>query len=165
MSFSSNIAFIHTLLACLALLTGLIVVLGIKGTKLHRYLGYLYFASMLSLNVTALFVHGLYTFGAFHWLALFSLAGVLSGMAYPIFFRHRSNWLRMHSDFMLWSYIGLVAALVAESITRVPVIRNAIVNREIFWYLVTASSLAVMVFGGYLMELKRTTYLIKADRL
>ena len=57
-----------------------------------------------------------------------------------------------------------MAALVAESITRVPLIRNAIINQDIFWYLVVGSSLIVMVIGGYLMEAKRVTSLIKIDK-
>jgi len=153
--FSSTIGLIHTLFAVAAMISGGVVVGLNKGTATHKNVGYIYFASMVILNVTALFTHALYEFGPFHWLAIGSLIGVLIGMAIPVFFRHLKSWLLWHYYFMLWSYVGLIAAFFAETIVRVPAL-NASTN---FWQLVVIASVATYIIGGFLIEIKKNQFL------
>ena len=109
----------HLVFAVLSLAFGLATVLLRKGTRLHRTIGHLYFGSMLGLNVTALSIYRLFGgFGPFHIAALLSLGSLLAGMVPVILRRPRKKWLELHAHFMSWSYVGLLAAAVAETTSR-----------------------------------------------
>ena len=109
----------HLVFAISALGSGLLVILLPKGTRIHRTAGHLYFTSMLGLNVTALSIYRLFGgFGPFHVAALLSLGSVLAGMVPVVLRRPRKNWLALHGHFMAWSYVGLLAAAVAETTSR-----------------------------------------------
>ena len=109
----------HLLIAVAALLIGALVLFARKGTRRHRWLGRAYLASMLALNFSALLIYEVFGgFGVFHWLALFSLATVLGG--YQAVWRKFPGWKVPHANFMVGSYVGLVAAAVAEVTSRVP---------------------------------------------
>jgi uncharacterized membrane protein len=110
---------VHLLTAVAALLFGAGVLFFRKGTRRHRWLGRCYLVSMLALNFTALLIYEVFDgFGVFHWLALFSLASVLGG--YQAVWRKFPGWKVPHAHFMVGSYVGLVAAAVAEVASRVP---------------------------------------------
>ncbi|BCE03729.1 DUF2306 domain-containing protein [Marinicellulosiphila megalodicopiae] len=156
--FSSNIALFHVVCALVALLSGALVLLINKGTAKHKMVGYAYFSSMLLMNVSALFTQSLYTFGPFYWMALGSLATVCAGLAVPVFFRKNKNWLRLHYDFMLWSYVGLIAALFSEIIVRVPAISNVVGGGLLFWLLVGFASIGTFTIGGRLISSKRKMF-------
>jgi len=90
-----------------------------KGTRRHRWLGRMYLVSMLALNISALMIYEVFGgFGAFHWLALLSLTSILGG--YLAAWRRLPGWKAPHGYFMAGSYVGLVAASVAEVASRVP---------------------------------------------
>ncbi len=126
-----------------ALALGAVVALGRKGTPAHRWLGRAYLAAMLLLNFSALTIYDLFGgFGAFHWMALASLATLLAG--YGVARRRRRGWVRMHGEFMGWSYVGLLAAAVAESVSRIP--------GAPFGVSVTVSSLIVLAVGGLVLK-------------
>jgi uncharacterized membrane protein YjjB (DUF3815 family) len=74
---------------------------------------------MVVLNGTALMIYELFGgFGPFHWMALASLlvtlVGYLPARSKP------AGWMPRHAYFMTGSYVGLVAATVAEVASRVP---------------------------------------------
>jgi uncharacterized membrane protein len=109
----------HLLTALAALAFGAAVVLSRKGTHRHRWLGRGYVAAMLAVNATALMIYELYgRFGPFHWTSLASLATLLVG--YHASRRRQPGWQYRHGFFMGGSYVGLMAALVAEVASRVP---------------------------------------------
>lgn len=109
----------HVLFAVAALLTGALVLFASKGTRYHRWLGRTYLLSMLALNFSALLIYEVFGgFGIFHWLALMSLLSVLGG--YRAVRQKVPNWKFSHANFMVGSYVGLVAAAVAEVASRVP---------------------------------------------
>jgi uncharacterized membrane protein len=112
---------IHSGFGLVALLAGLGVMTLRKGTRPHRRLGYVYAGSMLLLNSTALAIYDLFgRFGPFHFAALVSLATLSAGFV-PVFLRRpRGAWIELHATFMSWSYVGLVAAFLAEVGVRVP---------------------------------------------
>ena len=109
----------HLALAFAALVAGTIVIASRKGTSSHVLSGRIYVAAMIAVNVTAFLIYELYGgFGLFHWMALFSLATVLAG--YISARRRTAGWKIRHAYFMSGSYVGLVAALAAEILTRTP---------------------------------------------
>jgi len=122
----STLGWIHMVFGIVALLAGSAVVLLRKGSRWHRALGHVYLTSMISLNVTALFIYRLFGhFGPFHWLALSSLLTLMAGMV-PVFTRRpKGLWLERHAIFINISFIGLVAATSAEITSRIPGLKEA----------------------------------------
>ena len=116
---SHLLGLVHTTTALVALILGLIMILRRKGGRSHRWIGRCYLVAMLALNITALMIYDLYgRFGPFHWMALFSLLTVLGG--YRAARRKVGNWRHPHAYYMTGSFVGLVAATVAEIASRVP---------------------------------------------
>ena len=104
----------------MALLSGLGVVVRPKGTRLHKRIGWVYAASMLALNATALMIYDLFGgFGPFHVAALVSLLTLLAGMGVAILRRPKKTWVTHHAYWMSWSYVGLLAAAASEVVTRI----------------------------------------------
>ncbi len=159
--FSSNVGLVHTVCAVAALALGALVLFFRKGTKRHKSLGYGFFGAMILMNLTALFTQSIYSFGPFHWMAIGSLTFVTIGIMVPVFFRTRRNWLRVHYDFMLWSYVGLIAATFSEIAVRVPAVGMVIGGGTLFWLLVISSSMVTFLVGGYMIaqHRKHQTYM------
>ena len=111
------IGLLHLVTALLAIVAGLMVVFSKKGTRKHRYLGRAYAVLMVAVNATAFMIYELFGgFGLFHWMALLSLATVIIGY---IPARTRSpGWRDRHAYFMSGSFVGLIAAFAAETMTR-----------------------------------------------
>jgi len=131
-----------------ALMMGMLVVLMRKGTRYHRTIGHMYFASMLGLNVTGLLIYRLTgKFNFFHASALFSLAFLLIGLVSVVLLQPRKAWLERHAYFMSGSYVGLIAAAASEVAARVP-----------GWPLGAAVGLTttLVVFSGVGFMLRRT---------
>lgn len=157
--FSSNIGFFHSVFAVAAIAFGALVIAFRKGTGVHKLLGYGFFAAMVLMNVTALFTQSIYSFGPFHWMAIASLTFVTCGIIAPMFFRANPAWIRVHYDFMLWSYVGLIAAMFSEIAVRVPVVGEVVGGGRLFWALVIGSSLLTFLVGGYLISGSRKRYI------
>lgn len=113
------LGWMHLYSAFAALASGAVVIFMDKGSATHRAVGLAYVFSMLILNATALSLYNMTGhFGPFHALALVSLACTLMGLAQPLL--KRPGWLMRHYLWMARSYLGLVAAAVAEALVRVP---------------------------------------------
>lgn len=141
---------LHLGSAIVALAAGGWVVLRPKGTATHRRIGWVYAASMLVLNATALMIYRLTgTFGPFHIAALVSLVTLVAGII-PAWRRQPVNgWVEQHYYWMAYSYLGLLAATVAETATRVPAIQSfAGGPSSAFWIVVAVVSVVVFVIGG-----------------
>lgn len=116
-----------------------------KGTRLHKRVGLAYVTSMLLLNGTAFLIYDLFGgFGPFHAAAVGSLATLLAGL-WPLL-RRRPGWIVRHAHLMCWSYVGLLAAFVAEITGRVP-------GWDFGWS-VGLSSLAVIAIGGAILQIR-----------
>jgi uncharacterized membrane protein len=148
---------VHFLTAIVALASGAWVLLRRKGTARHRQAGWLYVASMLALNVSALWIYRLTgTFGPFHFAALISLTTLIAGVVNA---RRRlrgdRNWLPRHYFYMTWSYLGLAAAAVAETATRVPALQAVAGGpTAAFWTAVVVASVAVFAIGAMMIRRK-----------
>jgi uncharacterized membrane protein len=128
-----------------------------KAGALHRRLGYVYAASMLVLNITALLIYRVTGgFNFFHAFALISLMGVGLGLRHAITRRPKETWLISHYYWMTWSYAGLMAAFVAESGTRIilPLLhQNGVaVSMGLFWAVVGLLSFAVIFTGRVIIN-------------
>lgn len=136
----STTGLFHVIMALLAMITGTIVIIKTKGTKLHVAIGYSYFFSMLAMNLSSFMLYGLLGhFGPFHVAAIFSLLTLLGGMI-PVFFRKKiKSWQRLHGTFMYYSVVGLYAAFFSEVLTRIP--------GQSFSGMVILASVAVTVIG------------------
>ena len=147
-----SLGLVHSLMALAAMLFGAVVIFSRKGTRKHRWMGRSYVAMMLGLNGTALLNYELYgRFGPFHWMVLASLATVVAGFV-PTW-RKAPGWIYRHAYFMAWSYIGLMAAAVAEVASRVP--------GWSFGPSVVIGSVVVIVTGAWMMQ-KTIPHIISA---
>jgi hypothetical protein len=100
---------------------------------------------MAALNTTALLIYRLTGhFGPFHLAAIASLATVAAGTWAAVRRQPPDRWLERHYYWMTYSYVGLVAAAVAEVVTRL--------RFGSFWWVVAAVSVAVMAAGGVLVR-------------
>ena len=147
-----SLGLVHLLMALAAILFGAAVIFSRKGTRKHRWMGRGYVAMMLGLNCTALLIYELYgRFGPFHWMILVSLATVIAGFL-PTW-RKAPGWIYRHAYLMAWSYIGLMAAAVAEVASRVP--------GWSFGPSVVISSVVIIVTGAWMMR-KTIPHIIRA---
>ena len=145
----------HLAAAVVSLASGAWVLRQRKGTKQHRRLGWVYAAAMVSVNASALWIYRLTgSFGPFHVAALISLATLLAGISAA--WRRKPgdrDWLRRHYAYMSWSYIGLVAAAVAEVATRVSAVQAIAGGPTMaFWTAVALASIAVFVIGATMIR-------------
>ncbi|MCW5853341.1 MAG: DUF2306 domain-containing protein [Anaerolineae bacterium] len=155
----SSLGWTHLVFALVALLAGAAVLLTRKGTRLHRTLGYIYVTSMVSLNVTALFIYHLTgRFNVFHALALVSLVSLALGLGPVLLRRPRVGWLARHARFISGSYVGLVAAAAAEVAARIPL------PGWRFGPAVALAALAVTLVGVTLIRRLLPTSLTKLPR-
>lgn len=116
----TEIGWVHTVSALTAILAGAATLLRRKGTRSHRFLGYLYLWSMVTLNGTAFMIHRLWGgWGPFHVAAFLSLLTILVGMVPALRRKPEGSWLVHHAMWMAWSYAGLMAAFASEIATRV----------------------------------------------
>ncbi|MCB1554275.1 MAG: DUF2306 domain-containing protein [Xanthomonadales bacterium] len=141
---------IHLGNAVFSLLAGAAVLTLRKGTRLHKWIGYTYATGMLVLNVSALSLYRLNgDFNVFHACALVSLVSLFGGMV-PAILRRPAGWLRMHYEFMAWSYVGLVAAAVSETAVRLP--------SAPFWPAVAIGSVLVLAGGALAVHFLRPRF-------
>lgn len=135
----------HIALAIASLALGAVVLVQKKGGKKHRKLGYLYSVALLSVNLSALLVYeDSGRPGPFHVLSLISLATLNAGFV-PAFLRKpRNAWVSLHAYFMSWSYVGLVAAGVAQMVTKLSHLPGAIA--------VGLPSIVIVLGGGLLIH-------------
>jgi uncharacterized membrane protein len=154
----NTLGLFHTATAVVALLAGAVTLLSRKGTRRHRQIGWLYVASMILLNASALFIYRLFGgFGPFHVGAILSLVTVAVGVTAALGARRhriardpvgRAHRIEQHYFWMSFSYVGLAAAAVAEAITRLPALRPASGQGAVFGLTVALSSLVVILVGA-----------------
>lgn len=135
----------HVIFAIAALTLGAAVACRPKGDRKHRTLGYFYAISLFLVNVSAISVYedsaGV---GPFHVLAIVSLVTLTGGFIPAFLRRPESWWLDLHGYFMSWSYVGLVAAGVAQLATMFSGLPG--------WLAVGLPSILVVITGGMLIH-------------
>ncbi len=151
---------IHTIAACCALLSGVVIFSRPKATLFHKTLGYIYSASMVILIVTAFFTYHLTkSFNVLHIAAIMACPPLVVGVSAAITRHPKEGWLMRHYYWMCWSYVGLCSAFVAEATTRVvmPYVygRFGLHSMSLFWIMVAVASCAVTIPGAYFVERNR----------
>lgn len=150
---------IHLITSFMAIGAGGWVVLIPKGTRWHRTLGHLYAMSMLGVLATAFAIYDLTgSFGPFHFAAIAGTITLVGGMWTVLMRRPKKNWIHAHAAWMSWSYIGLMAAFCAESMTRFvmpriqPYLESNAQAWGVFWTAVAVASFGVMGVGWWLVK-------------
>lgn len=154
---------VHTASAVVALALGPAIFFRRKGDRLHRRIGWTYAASMIVLNGTAFAIYDLFGYwGPFHYAAIASSATLAMGLVPAITRRPRGRWLEWHYAGMTWSYAGLGAAAVAETLTRLPAAWPALgasAPMIFFWTATGVGSALVIALAVYLIRLRRVGFL------
>ncbi len=136
---------VHVVFAIAALILGALVAFRPKGGRRHRTLGYFYAISLLSVNISALSVYEeAVSMGPFHILAVISLVTLISGFIPAFLRRPEYSWLDIHAYFISWSYVGLVAAGLAQIV----IMWSGLPAR----YAVGLPSILVVIIGGVLIH-------------
>jgi len=135
------IGLVHVITAILTLSVGLAVLIGRKGGIRHRRLGFVYAGGLLLVNMSALASYPKGHPGAFHVLAIISLATLMCGFIPAVLRRPREHWTNLHARFMSWSYVGLAAAGVAQLATRYELLLQP--------FAVIVPTLAIVVVGAF----------------
>ena len=93
----SAMGLVHTVTAVLALLVGVLIFFRPKASRLHRMLGYVYSASMLTMLVTAFLIYRLTgSFNVLHIFAVISTATLGRGLYHAITRQPKGAWLDPH---------------------------------------------------------------------
>ncbi len=155
----SAVGLIHVIASVVALLSGLVIFLRRKAGALHRFFGYVYSLSMFVILGTALSIYRLNgSFNLLHGFALISSVQLGRGLYHAVSRKPKGAWLDSHYQWIIGSYIGLCAALVAESATRV--IMPYLYDQGVrsfgwFWGIVGAATFVVVWVGQILMNRNR----------
>lgn len=153
-----GLGWVHTVFAAVALAAGAAVVLLPKGTRWHRTLGHLYVTSMVGLLASAFFIYDLTGgFGVFHVAAVVAAVTLGVGIFYVLARRPRRSWMEGHAIWMSWSYIGLLCAFTAESLTRfaLPLLAPYLSDAGLwpaFWTLVAVASGGTAALGALVLK-------------
>ncbi len=149
---------VHVTFSLIAIGAGAAVLMIPKGTRWHRTFGHIYATSMVGLIVTAFSIYDLTgSFSPFHVAAFLSAVTVAFGLNAVLGRRPKDRWIKSHAQWMSGSYIGLIAALAAESLTRFVMPRAAPLLEErslwsVFWGLVIVASFGVIAVGWWLVK-------------
>ncbi|NVK57873.1 MAG: DUF2306 domain-containing protein [Alteromonadaceae bacterium] len=115
----STVGGVHVFASFTGLAAGAWVIIGKKGTKLHKYTGYAFVTSLLLVNVSAMFIYD-FNQGSpsvFHLLVPVSLFFLAFGM-YPMLFGKKPRALNRHIIGMSAAVYGLYAAGATEYFVR-----------------------------------------------
>lgn len=154
----STIGIVHLVFSLAAVGFGA-VVMGIpKGTRWHRTWGHGYLWSMVGVVVTSFAMFNLTgRVTPFHLAAFVAGVTLVGGMWTVLRRRPKKHWIQAHATWMAWSYVGLLAALVAESATRfgMPLLQDVLERNALwpaFWILVAVGSFGVFGVGAWLIR-------------
>jgi len=154
-----DIGLMHLVFSFVAIGVGGWVVLLPKGTRWHRTLGHAYAWALIGLIATAFALYDLTgSFGPFHFAAVISAVTLSGGLWTALARRPRKEWIMAHAVWMSWSYIGLMSAFAAESLTRfvmpqiAPLMSGNGQAWGLFWTTVSVASFAVMGIGARLIK-------------
>ena len=155
----SSMGMVHLITSFMAIGAGGWVLMIPKGTRWHRTLGHVYAMSMLGVLASAFAIYDLTgSFGPFHIAAVIGTLTLIGGMYTVLARRPKKDWIQAHAIWMSWSYIGLMAALVAETSTRwlmprlMPMFESNTQAWTVFWTSVAVASFGVFGIGWWLVK-------------
>jgi uncharacterized membrane protein len=140
---------IHTVLAILGIVVGLIQLLRPKGGPIHRALGYAFVYAMLIADGAAMLVFQFTgKFNILHIGAVVNFACIILAIVPVLRSPRPSNWKIQHYYWISWSYVGLLAATATELVVRT----SALTTRGQAWMVTAATSALVTVIGYVLID-------------
>jgi uncharacterized membrane protein len=148
----------HLVFSLAALGLGATVFLLPKGTRWHRKWGHGYAWAMVGVVGTSFAMYNLTgRVTPFHVAALISGASIVGGMWTVLGRTPKQHWIAAHARWMAWSYVGLVAAFVAETSTRLvmPALESTLERSAMwpaFWIVVALVSFGVFGAGAWLIR-------------
>jgi len=117
----STTGLVHLIFSISAMITGALILFMVKGTEIHKKIGYAYTVSMLGCIITSFMIYRLFSgWGLFHYLSVVSAVSLIGGMIPAIIRKPKVSWIYLHFSFMYWSVVGLYAAFISEVFTRMP---------------------------------------------
>ena len=140
---------IHSVLALVGIVVGLIQLLRPKGGSIHRALGYAFVYAMLIADGTAMLVFQFTgRFNILHIGAIANLVCIVLAIIPVLRSPRPSNWKHQHYYFMSWAYVGLLAAAATELVVRT----GHLATREQAWMVTAATSVIVTAIGYVLIN-------------
>jgi uncharacterized membrane protein len=140
---------IHTVLAMLGIVVGLIQLLRPKRGPTHRARGYAFVYAMLVADGTALLVFQFTgRFNILHAGAIANLVCIILAIIPVLRTPRPSNWKNQHHYWMSWSYVGLLAAAATELVVRT----SHLASREQAWAVTAAVSVVVTAIGYIIID-------------
>mgnify|MGYP000957130613 CR=1 FL=1 len=127
---------IHFVSAILGLILGLGILFLKPGSKVHKTAGYIFIPVLLTVNISAMFIHEMgMRFGPFHYLIPFSLFFLFLGIKPFIFRTKGKQGLKTHIRGMVGAALGLWAAFFAELVARTPALSQFLFKfgDDTFW--------------------------------
>ena len=149
---------IHFIFSLVAIVAGAAVLGLSKGTRWHRTLGHAYVWAMVGVVGTSFAMFNMTgRFTPFHFAALVAGVTIIGGMWTVLGRRPKGQWIEAHGTWMAWSYVGLMGAFVAESLTRfvMPALRETLEANALlpaFWTLVAVGSFFAVGVGARLIR-------------
>jgi uncharacterized membrane protein len=130
----------HAALALGCILIGLLQFVTVKGTRVHRALGYGYVYAMLVVDCSALLVYQFTgRFNLLHALAIMNLACIVLAIVPMLRNPRPPGWKILHYYWMSWSYVGLLAAAGTQLVVH----SVHLVTKAQVWMVITAISILV----------------------
>ena len=112
----SPVVIFHALAALTALGLGTVQLIGPKGTRMHRVLGYGWAGLMVSLAAASFWINDIRTFGPFSPIHILSILTLI--MVPLAVWEAHTHKVVAHRSRMIWIYIG--ALIVAGGFTLLP---------------------------------------------
>ena len=140
---------IHTVLAMLGIVVGLLQLLRPKRGAGHRARGYAFVYAMLIADGAAMLIFQFTgRFNILHVGAIVNLACVVLGVVPVLRSPRPANWKTQHYCFIAWSYVGLLAAAATELVVRTV----HLTTRGQAWTVAAVMSIVVTAAGYILIE-------------
>ncbi len=166
----------HLVFSLLAILFGAVVIMLPKGTRWHRTWGHGYVWSMVGVMATSFAMFDLTgSVTPFHVAAVVGGVTIGGGMWTVLRRRPKKHWIHAHATWMAWSYVGLMAAFVSESMTRfvMPAVQGTLEHQRLwflFWGLVGVGTFVTVGVGAWLIRrnlddaVQATPHAMRAER-
>ena len=108
--------FIHAMAAIIAFTLGVVQLAGVKGTSIHRLIGWVWVLSMFVVAISSFWIHELKHFGQFSWIHLLSIF-VLVQLPVAVY-AARSGQVQRHRYGMMGLFFG--GLIIAGIFTFLP---------------------------------------------